>query len=503
MRSKSCRDLRARARRLIEAGDESKFEKLREVLEDPRYAEDKWLIFSEHRDTVSFLVRRIEGLGYSDQVAVIHGGMDWPEREEQVERFRQAEGARFLVATDAAGEGINLQFCRLMVNYDIPWNPARLEQRMGRIHRYRQKHDVHIVNLVASDTWEGSVLETLLDKLESVRRALSSDKVFDVIGRLLQNVSLRDYMAAALTGEGERNLLDLEQALSESAAQRPRQESGQRCTARQERSRLASQECDESWTANVTCTCSPRTCASSSNLPRTKLGIGIQGDLDESVLSRASHSGSPRCAPARAGEVPTGSANEAACSPPLRSGERCIWLHPGEPVFDALCSTVIDTFSHHARRGAIFIDPHGTRGRAVVSRGGVHRRINAGRPAVRRTSCTGERNVSTHLGAAPPRVATGGRRDAGRDVGGRIAGAAHRPEHRPRLRASSYPRNRPAPRGVSLRRAAFVEDSPRTSDTTAGRVARAAPQGECELRSPIRSARQAPFCVGPCRDGIQ
>ena len=193
--------LRARARALIDAGDESKFEKLREVLEDPLYARDKWLIFSEHRDTVDFLVRRIEGLGYSEQVAVIHGGMGWPEREKQVERFREPNGARFLVATDAAGEGINLQFCRVMVNYDIPWNPARLEQRMGRIHRYGQKQDVRVVNLVAGGTHEG------------------------------------------------------------------------------------------------------------------RLRIRRPG-----------------------------------------AGEACIWLHPGEPVFDALRSRVIEVFSHHARRGAIFID---------------------------------------------------------------------------------------------------------------------------------------------------
>jgi superfamily II DNA/RNA helicase len=125
------------------------------------------------------------------------------ERDEQVEFFRKpvAEGgARFLVATDAAGEGINLQFCWLMVNYDIPWNPARLEQRMGRIHRYKQAHDpVVIINLVAGKTREGRVLKTLLDKLERIRKELSSDKVFDVVGRLFEGVSLRAYMERVLT----------------------------------------------------------------------------------------------------------------------------------------------------------------------------------------------------------------------------------------------------------------------------------------------------------------
>ena len=348
-------DLRARARRLVEAGDESKFEKLREVLEDPLYAKDKWLIFSEHRDTVSFLVRRIEGLGYSDQVAVIHGGMDWPEREEQVERFRQPEGARFLVATDAAGEGINLQFCRLMVNYDIPWNPARLEQRMGRIHRYGQQHDVQIVNLVAGGTWEGRVLETLLDKLESVRRALSSDKVFDVIGRLLENVSLRDYMTAVLTGEGERDLRDLEHALSESAVN----DLGEgQAKVYGEAGEIAPRlpgmrrELDRERYLHLL----PAYVRLFVESAADKLGIGIQGDLDEVFsLEPAAPGALDPLLPALEG-YPSELRRRMRVRRP-HSGEPCIWLHPGEPVFDALCSTVISTFSHHARRGAIFIDP--------------------------------------------------------------------------------------------------------------------------------------------------
>ena len=89
-----------------------------------------------------------------------------------------------------------------MVNYDIPWNPARLEQRMGRIHRYKQKHEVRIINLVAGKTREGRVLKTLLDKLERIRSELGSDKVFDVIGRLFEGVSLKQYMEQCITEEG-------------------------------------------------------------------------------------------------------------------------------------------------------------------------------------------------------------------------------------------------------------------------------------------------------------
>src|SRR6266705_6846546 len=111
------------ARRVYDAGEESKFERLREILRDPEYQHEKLIIFTEHRDTLDFLVHRLEGMGFTGQIAQIHGGMDYREREEQVAAFRRpvAEGgALYLVATDAAGEGINLQVCRLMVNYAIP-----------------------------------------------------------------------------------------------------------------------------------------------------------------------------------------------------------------------------------------------------------------------------------------------------------------------------------------------------------------------------------------------
>ena len=134
------------------------------------------------------------------------------DREAQVELFRRPAdrgGATYLVATDAAGEGINLQFCWLMANYDVPWNPARLEQRMGRIHRYGQAHDpVVIVNLIAGETREGRVLKVLLDKLEAIRKQLRSDKVFDVVGRLFENVSLKGYLEMATTEAGTRDAIE-------------------------------------------------------------------------------------------------------------------------------------------------------------------------------------------------------------------------------------------------------------------------------------------------------
>ena len=146
----------ALAQQVENAGEESKFEKLAEVLRDAQFRDEKIIIFTEHYDTLDYLVRRLEGLGFAGKLAQIHGRMRYKERDEQVEFFKRPaaeNGATYMIATDAAGEGINMQFCWLMVNWDVPWNPARIEQRFGRIHRYGHDHDpVLLFNLVAGDT---------------------------------------------------------------------------------------------------------------------------------------------------------------------------------------------------------------------------------------------------------------------------------------------------------------------------------------------------------------
>ena len=109
---------------------------------------------------------------------------------------------QILLATDAAGEGINLQFCRLLINWDIPWNPNRLEQRMGRIHRYGQKENVMVFNMVASNTREGQVLERLLKKLDIIRQSIGDDRVYDVIQDVLEDVRLEDILSEVLEGKG-------------------------------------------------------------------------------------------------------------------------------------------------------------------------------------------------------------------------------------------------------------------------------------------------------------
>ncbi len=159
----------------------------------------KLVLFTEHRDTLSYLERKIGSLlGRPEAVAVIHGGMGREERRKAQERFLYDPEVRVLLATDAAGEGINLQRAHLMVNYDLPWNPNRLEQRFGRIHRIGQTEVCHLWNLVAKETREGDVYQTLLEKLEEARNALGG-KVFDVLGKLqFEGRPLRELLLEAV-----------------------------------------------------------------------------------------------------------------------------------------------------------------------------------------------------------------------------------------------------------------------------------------------------------------
>lgn len=178
---------------------ETKLAQLKKVIEDEKIGkgQEKLLIFTESKDTLEYLVEKIREWGYS--VTYIHGGMNLDKRIEAEHEFK--EKAQIMVSTEAGGEGINLQFCWLMVNYDIPWNPNRLEQRMGRIHRYGQQYEVHIYNLVATDTREGRILEKLFSKLETIKEQLGSDRVFDVIGDILAGKNLQELIVEAVTNK--------------------------------------------------------------------------------------------------------------------------------------------------------------------------------------------------------------------------------------------------------------------------------------------------------------
>ncbi len=209
------RRLTADARAVEETGAEAKLSELKELLQKEGFfdhPDQRLLIFTEFKDTLDHLVDRLTSWGF--RVGSIHGGMKPGSRDEPGSRLyaeqQFREGAiQILVATEAAGEGINLQVCNILFNYDIPWNPNRLEQRMGRIHRYGQRKDCLIFNFVATNTIEGRVLQRLLEKLQEIRDALEDDAVFNVVGEVLPAAHvervLRDYYAGRL---GDADLED-------------------------------------------------------------------------------------------------------------------------------------------------------------------------------------------------------------------------------------------------------------------------------------------------------
>lgn len=175
-----------------------------EEMRDSTGARRKVIIFTEHKDTLDDLVARLTNhLGRDDAVITIHGGTKREDRKKAKETFEQDPKCVFLVATDAAGEGVNLhKNAHLLINYDLPWNPNRIEQRFGRVHRIGQPNVCHMWSLVAKDTREGDVYTRLLEKLEEQRAALGG-RVYDVLGKLFEGNSLRDLMIQAIR-EGDK-----------------------------------------------------------------------------------------------------------------------------------------------------------------------------------------------------------------------------------------------------------------------------------------------------------
>jgi len=394
------RELLDLARDVYERGEDSKFEKLREVIfprsrvvagdqstveptgqsrdneveahagsvkeiRDPRWRDEKILVFTEHRDTLNFIVQSLEAMGFAGKVAQIHGAMDYLERQQQVDFFDRPladGGAAYMICTDAAAEGINLhRACWLMVNYDIPWNPARLEQRMGRIHRYKQTHEVRIINLVAGRTREGRVLKTLLEKLEKIRKELNSDKVFDVIGRLFEGVSLKDYLEKAVTEEGAaKSEHEIEGKLTPEQVQafveweRKLYGEGGEVVAHldAERAIISREQLRRLLPGYV---------RSFIEKAAPLLGLRIEGDLD-GVFSFAE--ARPRALDPfwpLLEEYPAESRNRFTLhNPSSFSGtgfQPVTFLHPGEFFFDTIRESVASRFSKDVLRGAVFVDP--------------------------------------------------------------------------------------------------------------------------------------------------
>jgi len=198
------KQLRNKADSVRKSGQDKKWDELSKLLQENAQmfgegGREKLIIFTEHKDTLNYLASKIRSLlGDHDAVITIQGGMSREDRHSAEESFKQDKHVRILIATDAAGEGINLQRAHLMVNYDLPWNPNRLEQRFGRIHRIGQREVCTLWNLVAANTREGLVFDRLFRKLEEERQALGG-KVFDILGRLdFGEKSLRDLLLEAI-----------------------------------------------------------------------------------------------------------------------------------------------------------------------------------------------------------------------------------------------------------------------------------------------------------------
>ncbi len=362
--------------KVLESRDaQSKLVKLRSVLTehglfaDPRM---RLLVFTEHKDTLDYLAgdgRDHRPLGklreWGLSLTQIHGSMKIGDRDTPGSRIYAErefkESAQVLVATEAAGEGINLQFCWLMINYDIPWNPVRLEQRVGRIHRYGQEHDCLVINFVAQNTREGRVLQKLLDRLREIRRELGTDQVFDVVGEVFPSTLLeklfRD-MYARLTDEHkiqDRIVKDVSpdrfRAITESALEglAKRELNLSRIVGKsvEAKERRLVPEVIEQFFFNAApeSGLQPKQTTPTSHVyrvgkvPRNLIPIG---DRQESEFGRLGR---------EYGKI----AFDKAVIPTDPTLE---WVTPGHPLFEAIRTDTLARVEDHLRRGAIFLDLH-------------------------------------------------------------------------------------------------------------------------------------------------
>jgi superfamily II DNA or RNA helicase len=361
---------------------ESKLTKLRHVLDELGIFSDpnmKLIVFTEHKDSLDFLAgdgKDGRPLGklieWGLNVTQIHGGMKIGDRDTANTRiyaereFR--ESAQVLVATEAAGEGINLQFCHLMINYDIPWNPVRLEQRVGRIHRYGQERDCTIVNFVAVNTREGRVLQKLLDRLREIRRELGTDQVFDVVGEIFPSNLLdrlfRELYARRLDlpSVEERVVREVDpgrfRAITESAleglAKRELNLSNIIAKSIEAKERRLVPEVVEQFFGDAAPVAgiSPKPVSKKGHvyrigrLPRSLLPIGDRLENRYGKLGR------------EYGKV-------AFDKDVLQTDPTVEWITPGHPLFEVVRHQVLARTEDHLRRGAAFFDLHHTEPRLL------------------------------------------------------------------------------------------------------------------------------------------
>ncbi|MCP9465425.1 MAG: SNF2-related protein, partial [Nitrospira sp.] len=354
--------LAGQARAVEDAGKEAKLSKLKELLQQEGFfdhPEQRLLIFTEFKDTLDYLVERLKQWDF--RVGFIHGGMKPGSRDEPGTRLHAEqqfrEGAiQVLVATEAAGEGINLQVCHILFNYDIPWNPNRLEQRMGRIHRYGQRQDCLIFNFVATNTIEGRVLKRLLEKLQEIRDALDDDAVFNVVGEILPAAHvervLRDYYAGRL-GDA-----DLEERLLRNVDERQF-----RTICQNALEGLASK------TLNLAMLIERRARAQERRVVPETVARFIReaapyADLDVKNVAHLPHTFEPGRTPPRLREyeravdwkLPALADQYPRCSTDRETAEKhnLEWITPGHPLFEAIRRHIYDKALDVFGKGATF-----------------------------------------------------------------------------------------------------------------------------------------------------
>ena len=356
------RRLARHAQAVEDSASEAKLSKLKDLLHQEGFfdhADKRLLIFTEFKDTLDYLVGKLKGWGF--RVGCIHGGMKPGSRDEPGTRLYSEQQFRdgaiqVLVATEAAGEGINLQCCNILFNYDIPWNPNRLEQRMGRIHRYGQRKDCLIFNFVATNTIEGRVLQRLLEKLQEIRDALADDAVFNVVGEILPAAHveriLRDYYAGKL-GDA-----DLEERLLENV-----DESRFRAICQNALEGLASKK------LNLEMLIERRARAQERRVVPETIARFIREaaeyiPLRLKVVETMPHTFEPERTPpalrqyerSQDWRLPSLAAKYPRCSTDRDTAERhsLEWVTPGHPLFEAIRRHTLDRAAEVFRKGACF-----------------------------------------------------------------------------------------------------------------------------------------------------
>ncbi len=352
------------------SGTDRKWVELRDILQAKEFAaageSRKLIIFTEHRDTLNYLEAKVKTLlGRPETVVTIHGGVRREDRRRVQDAFRNDPTVKILIATDAAGEGVNLQRANLMVNYDLPWNPNRIEQRFGRIHRIGQEQVCHLWNLVAFETREGMVFHRLFEKIEQ-QRGLYGDQIYDVLGDSEINRSLQELLMDAIRYDRDPEVLArLDEVIDA--------EIGTRLEAVLNERALASNVLDQSRIGEIR------------HRMENALSRKLQPGFIEAFFSAALDDLGGRMAPRETGRfqvtrVPASVRSrdrEIAAGGPLQSeyervtfDKNCVTLEkdrevgiraqlvsPGHPLLRAVIATVLDRHGASLSRGTTFVDP--------------------------------------------------------------------------------------------------------------------------------------------------